>query len=51
MSIVSESHADTFDGIPIVVVYNENETYATQSGVNYDKLTYELLLDEEKANK
>lgn len=51
MSIVSESTLDQIDGIPVVIVYNENETYATQGGVNYDKLTYELLLDEEKANK
>ena len=51
MSIVSESSIETLDGIPVVIVYNENETYATQGGINYDKLTYELLLDEEKANK
>lgn len=51
MSIVSESTLDNIDGIPVVIVYNENETYATQGGVNYDKLTYELLLDEEKADK
>ena len=51
MSIVSESTLDNIDGIPVVIVYNENETYATQGGVNYDKLTYELLLDEEKADQ
>ena len=50
MSIVSES-TDTFNGIPIVVDYDGNSTYATQNGVNYDKLTYELLLDEEKQSE
>lgn len=39
------------DEIPIVVVYNDDETYGDSTGVNYDKLTYELLLKEDKKSK
>ena len=51
MESTSQQTIENINGIPIVVVYNANETYATQNGVNYDKLTYELLLEEDKESQ
>jgi hypothetical protein len=47
----SELRGDNVADIPIVVVYDSNSTYATENGINYDKLTYELLLDENKEDR
>lgn len=39
------------NGIPIIVVYDNDHTYATENGINYDKLTYQMLLQEDKKNQ